>query len=334
MNLASPPSHEPLILQAWSLEKGQVKPITEEGRLVAQLEASSPAWVHLSAKQYAPAQQWLSHRAGYLSEALQQALLEPETRPRMVEHDDGVLLILRGVNLNPDSRPEDMVSIRLYVDASRVISLQRRNLNAVQDVAERLMHANHHEGGAGMLVCYLSDALLSRMEPVIQRLNDAVDDLEERVMLAEKGRDIRNALIQHRRQAITLRRYLTPQREALNRLKIHKAKWLKDHHKIELQEQTDRLLRYLEDLEELRERTQIIQDELMNALSEQMNRVMYLLSIISTVFLPLSFATGLFGMNVAGLPWLEDSHGFAYVCLIMAGVALCLLTLFRLRKWL
>jgi len=102
----------------------------------------------------------------------------------------------------------------------------------------------------------------------------------------------------------------------------------------ELQEQTDRIIRYVEDLDLVRERCLVLQEELMNRIAQEQNARMYVLSIVAAVFLPISFVTGLFGMNVAGLPGAETPTAFALVAgtmLVMAGGSLAY---FKLKKWL
>ena len=136
-----------------------------------------------------------------------------------------------------------------------------------------------------------------------------------------------------RREAIGLRRHLAPQRDALARLQQEDQPWLDASHRMRLRETADRVLRIVEELDELRERAAIIQDELMNRLSEQMNRTMYVLTVVASILLPLSFITGLLGINVGGIPLAENHLGFAIIVAILAIVGTLQILIFRRLKW-
>ena len=180
-------------------------------------------WVHLDGTADAAAR-WLTDESG-LPETVPPALLAEETRPRTNVIGDGVVVNLRGVNLNPGADPEDMVSIRLWVDGDRVISTRIRRLMSMSDVVAAL--DREPLDGSGDLLARLADALVSRVNDVIDDLDERVASLEERV-LREPDRSMRATLGDLRREAISLRRYLAPQREALGRLQGERLSWLTD----------------------------------------------------------------------------------------------------------
>jgi zinc transporter len=170
------------------------------------------------------------------------------------------------------------------------------------------------------------------MAPVIDELDDITDGLEDELLTGE-SREIRHGLRDARRTAIALRRYLAPQRDAMARLQTEDAPWLDGRQKARLREVTDRVQRYVEDLDEVRERAAVVQDELMNRLSEQMNRNMYLLSVVAAIMLPLGFLTGLLGINVGGIPGADSSIGFMIVCALLAGIGIVEVLLVRRLYW-
>ena len=95
---------------------------------------------------------------------------------------------------------------------------------------------------------------------------------------------------------------------------------------------SDRLLRFVEDLDAVRDRAAVTQEELSARLAESMNRTMYVLSIVTAIFLPLGLLTGLLGVNVGGMPGEESEQAFAYVCVLMGVMALGLWALFRSKR--
>jgi zinc transporter len=136
-----------------------------------------------------------------------------------------------------------------------------------------------------------------------------------------------------RRQSISFRRYLAPQREAFNRLYNEKTSWLNDMDRLQLREIADRTTRFVEDLDEVRDRAAVTHEELGSRLAEQLNKRMYVLSIVAAIFLPLGFVTGLLGINVGGIPGAENKSAFLVVCAMLGVVALGIGVLFKFKKW-
>ena len=259
------------------------------------------------------------------------ALLAEESRPRVTAFDDGLLISLRGVNLNPGADPEDMVSLRIWVDKSRVITTRRRKLLSVADLSTAIEMGTGPRT-AGEFLEDVADRLMSRMGGVIDDLEDKVAELEEAVLTAE-SHELRPKLASIRRDAINLRRYMAPQREAIARLQSEKISWLTDEDRVRLREVYDHLTRYLEDLDAARERAAVTHEELVSRLSEQMDNRMYVLSIVAAIFLPLGFLTGLLGINVGGIPGAEYKAAFAIFCMMLGAIVIIQLIIFRKKKW-
>jgi zinc transporter len=231
------------------------------------------------------------------------------------------------VNLNVGADPEDMVSIRVWVDAGRVISLRNRRLMAVQDLRDAIEKGDV-PATPGALLIDIAAYMIDRMGPVLADLNDAVDELEEEVLEAP-GRELRTKLSKIRRQAISLRRFLAPLREVLTRLYTDRTPLFDDMRRSHLREIADRLTRYIEELDSARDRAAITQEELAGRMADEMNKNMYVLSIVAGIFLPLGLLTGLMGINVGGMPGTQSNWGFAIVCIILVGLAVIVLWLFR-----
>lgn len=318
------------ITEAWALDGHG------GGRKLAGTEAAPQGqetqgweWLHLNYSEPS-VQDWMSVHSG-LSDLTVEALLQQETRPRCVVADQGLMLFLRGVNLNPGSDPDDMVSIRIWLDAQRVISLGMRHLLSIDDVVSAIKRGSAPRSPGEFIAMFLN-ALLDRASKVIDDLATIVDELDDSV-LEVSSEDQRATLLEIRRQVITLRRFLAPQREALNRLIGERTTVLTDENRLHIREEADRLTRFIEDLDEARERTSVIHESLVSRLAELTNKRMYVLSVIAAIFLPLSFVTGLLGINVGGIPGAESPSGFLIVLIIMAVIAGGLWAYFRWRRW-
>jgi len=318
------------VIHACTIEgDGNGKPL-EGGDISKFTKDDALSWIHLDAGT-PKARTWLEQELTYLDHIIIDALVAEETRPRILEFEEGALLILRGVNLNENAQAEDMVSIRLWIDQHRIISIQRRPLKAVKDIQERLI-AGKGPKNAGDFIAALSSRLFERMEPVFSELYEKLDDVEERVMEVPDTKE-RQEISSIRKQAIMFRRYIAPQRDVIAHLRTSEQSWLDQMHKRRLQESLDRVVRYIEDLDTIRERAQIVKDELANALADRMNKNMYVLSVIAAIFLPLGFFTGLMGINIGGMPGVENANAFW----IFSGMLIVVVTLqtwlFKKLKW-
>jgi zinc transporter len=286
-------------------------------------------WLHFDFEE-PETQYWLENLSG-LNDIAFHALTNPETRPRAVNRGDNLLLTLRGLNLSPGENPDDMVSLRIWTNGSKVISTRRRPLLSTQDIREDLNAGNGPRNATELLVAW-TDRITWRMNDTVENFDDQVLALEDRVLGAEiEG--IRPALARLRKQTISIRRYLAPQREAMNRLVNENLSWLDDMNRLRLREINDRLIRHIEDIDEVRERAAMAQEELLSRISEQMNQRSYLFTVVATIFLPLGFFTGLMGINVGGMPGVEDNDAFWVVVMMCIGVVVVLALLLRWKRW-
>ena len=146
------------VLLSYSLDGSGGGAALHDGAVSRLLKDDQLAWVHLNAD-HPDTAAWLQCEVGYLNDFVVNALLADETRPRILPVGEGVLLILRGVNLNENASPEDMVSIRLWIDPHRIISLQRRKLKAVSDLAANIEAGQGPVDCAGFIAMLLSPLL-------------------------------------------------------------------------------------------------------------------------------------------------------------------------------
>ena len=202
-------------------------------------------------------QNWLATQSG-LSEVTVAALIQTETRPRVVVADAGLMLFLRAVNLNPGAEPDDMVSARLWLGEQRVISLRQRRLMSVDDLRAAI-EAGTGPRNSGEFLVMLVDGVLERIDHVVEVVDENIDALEvtpASVPFPEQ----RGQLAEIRRQAIALRRFLAPQREALNRLAADTSAILGEQERLRLREEYDRQTRVVEELDAVRERAALAQE--------------------------------------------------------------------------
>lgn len=286
-------------------------------------------WVHLD-RLVEPARAWMLNESG-ISQVVSETLLADETRPRILADDDALIVILRGVNLNPGADPEDMVSVRCHLDANRIITLRHDRLMAINDLREAI-DRGAGPNTPGEFLVGMADGLIDRMGPVISDIDEVLDELEDEVQQMASPA-VRNRLRRARQSSIMLRRYLAPQRDAMSRLQAERLDWLSDLDRALLREIADRTTRYVEDLEAARERAAAVQEEFNYQVSERMNRTMYVLTVVAAILLPPSLIAGVLGINVGGMPGVDSGAAFWIVVALIVVLGVVEYLFLRRLRW-
>ncbi|WP_421791493.1 zinc transporter ZntB [Hyphobacterium sp.] len=270
---------------------------------------------------------WIEQRVDAVTAT---SLTRQDTRPSLSPMDNGSIIILRGVNLNPESDPEDMVSVRLWVSERLIISTRLRKLMAITAIREQI-ESGHPPRSPGEFITRLANGLTERMDPVVAELSDRIDALEEESV--DRAAGLRSALADIRRTVIALRRYVAPQRDVLYRLASDGFGLFDRKIQLRLRETSEQVTRLVEELDAVRERCGILNDQLVDKRAEEMNTNMMVLSVVAAIFLPLGFLTGLLGINVGGMPGANFAWAFYIVCALCVAIGLGLTWYFRAKKW-
>jgi len=274
-------------------------------------------WVHLSA-QNEEAEAWLAGEAG-LPDYVVDGLIAVETRPRCTVMPEGALLNLRGRSNDPVAG-DLLASVRIFAHQGRVYSVTRRPLSALDTVRETI--AKGAIADPGDLIAEFAAAITEELDPVVATLGDELDDCESQID-APAALDLRRTVNRVRSEAIGYRRFLFPQRAALEKLATLDADWLHEDDRLHLNAAADRAARMAEEVEAIRERAGLMHETLTDLRAELLDQRSLTIAIVAMVFLPLTFLTGLLGMNVEGIPFSHEPWAFAAVvvaCLAMGGV--------------
>lgn len=270
----------------------------------------------------------------HLDQTVVEALIDEDTRPRFFAHNDGLVIILRGVNLNKGSDPEDMISLRIWLDEQKIITLSHRKIKAIADVINSF---EENRGPNSTIQCFLNiaDKLSEDIEIAVADITEDTNDLEEEVIDIDNLKDfqLRARLSDLRRKIIAIRRYIAPQREMLTNLQANHTPLLSAKNKLELREINNRIIKLIEDLDYCKDHLAISHEELQSKISISMSKIMYMISIVTMIFLPLSLITGLLGINVKGIPLAEENYGFLAVCIILLTICGVLIALMKKLRW-
>ncbi|MCQ1778166.1 zinc transporter ZntB [Neorhizobium galegae] len=295
-------------------------------------------WLHFERDHPATAE-WINTNGGF-DPLVAEALLAEDSRPRVEPLGDGLLIILRGVCAAPPEEAEknsdeiDLVPLHIWVDEHRLVTLRDSGhyITALRDIRRALDHGKGPRQ-AGELLALVSDKLVRDLEPVLDDMDEEVDELDELIFKGEAG-EVRQRLKLLRRRAVQLRRYLAPQRDALNRIEHDDAPWLRERDKLRFREVIDKLMRFIEYLDAIRDRTGILHDDLSTVIGERIARNSNRLAALAALLLPPSVVAGLFGMNVGGIPGVNDTWAFLMIVALVIVISAGTLWILKRIEWL
>ena len=286
-------------------------------------------WTHLSLGEN-EVRAWLTGRAD-LAPFIVDALTATETRPRCDAASDGAVINLRGLSSGSDQPGDSLASIRMFVSAGRVWSVSRQPLDAIERVCATVRAGRVLDPGD--LVTEIALAITDELDPMVADLGDQLDDCEESLE-ATQAFALRRSVNRVRVEAIGYRRFVLPQRQALEKLANLPAAWLSEEDRLHLASAADRAARMAEELEAIRERAALVHETLTDLRAEQLDQRSLVIAIAAMVFLPLTFLTGLLGMNVEGIPYAQEPWAFWGVVGVCAIMACAIAAYFIRQHWL
>jgi zinc transporter len=295
---------------------------------VAEIAQGKLIWLHFNLTDVR-AREWIT-KSGFLPEKAAAFLLSTDSRIRLDRLDEGIVGVLGDLHHDFDLDPESLGLIRLFADAGVLVTGRRHPLMAV-DRLRREAIAGVNITSPISLLAHLLSHLAESFETIISGLGDQVDDIEDRI-LAGRFHSEGGGLAGVRRLMSRLRRHLNAERHELTDILTQLPPWCTETDEADLRRAVARLEAFGQDLDLLYERGRALQEEIASRRGEATNRNLYVLSIVTTIFLPMTLITGLFGINVGGMPWLESHLGFWWVVFGMFATAIVTFLILHWRR--
>ena len=308
--------------------KGGAKKVPLQKKLV---DEKRPLWIHLDDE----ASEKLDHyKTQKVSAPIVEHLSNTETTPRCVRYKNGLLVTLRGLNVNKNA-DDDMVAVHIWLTKNRLITVADQPVAAVAEVLDLL---RRKRGPKNIPTCFtlLARHMIQKIKASLADIAEQADDLEDRV-IEEVGirqdKKLREDLSHLRHLIVSFRRFLAPQQEIMQTLeKIHLALFSEED-KSHLHTLAHDLAVAVEKLNFARDHSSVTQDQLDAKTNTNISQIMYLMSMIMVIFTPLSFVTGLLGANIGGIPFSENPYGFVLICFILAGFLVCQVLFIKKMHW-
>ncbi|MBX7536052.1 zinc transporter ZntB [Qipengyuania sp. GH1] len=324
-------THTPLLFGRVLDGQGGARPIGwEEAQNWQPAAPGEVLWVHLC-RNRPGVQQWLENEL-HVPEPTAELLTSDQTRPRAFVEGETLVGTLRGINFNPGAEPEDMISMQLWCDGNRLVTLRRHPLQTPREIVA-MLDRGIGPPDAGATITLLAELLITRMSQAIVDMNQVLDDLEDDDP-DEHAEEMLKRISTIRRNCLGLKRHMAPQHEALEQISRDAPYWFEDHDRREIAESIARLRRYLDDIDISKESAVVLQDELRARSLASSEHATYMLTIVAGIFLPLSFLTGLLGINVGGMPGMDDPDAFWGVVALCGFLFIALIVVFRRLRWL
>ncbi len=266
-------------------------------------------------------------------------VLNTEQRPKVDPYPNFVYIVLKIMRLESKAKATglslDVEQISLFLTNQTVITFQERFGDIFDGVRRRIQggRPNLRERGPDYLVYTLVDAVVDGYFIVLEQLGETIEAVEDGLIQGELEEAF--PALQHlRRMMLMIRRSVWPLREVINTLMRDDNEWMKPETRLYLRDVYDHTIHILDTVETYRELVAGLVDLYLNAVSNRLNEIMKVLTIIATIFIPLTFITGVYGMNFRYMPELSLRWGYYAVWGVMLLIAVGLLIYFRRRRWL
>ncbi len=305
-------------------------------QLQAYLDQATVTWISVNGFGDTKTIKHIGELFGFHPLALED-VINVHQRAKVEPYGEHLFIVTRLVAMTAEHLESEQISI--FLGKNFVVTFQQRSGDSFDPLRERIRTGGGRirEAGADYLAYALIDAVVDSYFPVVERFADRLDDLDEEVAtgqspsVTERIHDVRNDLL-------LLRRSVWPHRDALNELVRDQHPVIADETCLFLRDCYDHTVQLIELLEVYREMCADLRDYYLSLVSNRMNDVMKVLTIIATIFIPLSFVAGLYGMNFntalpGNMPELNWPYGYVAAISVMASIAFGMLIYFWRRGW-
>lgn len=299
---------------------------------IVQNSSDVVQWLNIDSPQYSKLLEEIQEKAN-INPLILEDIVNTHQRPKFEDWDDAIFVVLKMIYFNQDNELE-LEQVSFILKKNILISIQEKPGDVFNIVRNRIANnkGKVRKFGADYLLYALLDSIVDRYFAVIDDLNNIIEDLELEIYDDPNQENLLD--VQNLKQDLSFtRRYISPVREVVQSMMKSESSLLNEEIYIYLQDLHDHCLQVNDSMEMLKELTNSVVEICNTSLSNRMNDVMKVLTIISTIFIPLSFLAGLYGMNFTHMPELSYPYAYPILLGIMVIVAAGMLYFFKRRNW-
>ncbi|TVR76132.1 MAG: magnesium and cobalt transport protein CorA [Chitinophagaceae bacterium] len=262
-------------------------------------------------------------------------ILSINQRPKQEDYKSYLFIVLKMISLDKDNQELDPEQVSLLLKENHLVTFQEKSGDVFQHVRKRI-----HEGKGNIrkkqtdyLMYALLDAIVDYYYVILEHYGEKIDEIESQ-LLDNSEKNIMHQIHHVRKEILFIRRSVYPLREMIHQLQQYETEFIKSENKVFLRDLYDHTIQIIETIEVFRDMASGLLDIYMNTLSHRMNAIMKTLTIIATIFIPLTFIVGIYGMNFEYMPELAWRWAYFAILGFMTLVVMGMLFYFRKRKWL
>jgi len=255
-------------------------------------------------------------------------------RPKIEEQETYVVIITHMMSMN-DEYEIDSEQISIVLGKNFVLTFQEKPGDVFEPLRQRIQKSKgvFRKSGADYLAYALADRVIDQYFPILEKYGDYLEEIEE-ALIENPSREILGEIYHARRQLLGLRRAIWPQREIFSSILRDEFKGIKSSTRTYFRDVYDHVIEVIDVVENYRELGSGFMDVYLSSISNKLNDVMKVLTVISTIFMPLTFLAGIYGMNFKYMPELEYQYSYPLLLVVMAVLGIGMFIGFKRKGWL
>ena len=261
-------------------------------------------------------------------------ILNPNQRSKFEDYEDFIFIVIKRLFYNDIENDFDNEQISLILGENYVISFQEHESEIFNPILDRIKipKGKVRMMGADYLIYTLIDVTIDNYFIVLELIGEMIENIEDELIQNPK-RETLQAVYNLKRKTIDFRKLIWPMREVINQLQREQSKLIRDELQIYLRDIYDHIFRITDLLENYRDIIFGMLDMYLSSVSNRMNEIMKVLTIISTIFMPLSFLAGFYGMNFLYMPELSNLFAYPILIIVMSSITAVMIYFFKRKKW-
>ncbi|PRR79682.1 Magnesium transport protein CorA [Clostridium liquoris] len=262
-------------------------------------------------------------------------ILNTTQRPKIDIDNNYIFIVIKMLYYNKDIKEIESEQVSIIILKNYILSFQEFQGDIFDDLRRRLEYnkSNIRSKGTDYLAYSLIDTIVDSYFDIIENIGDSIDEIED-ILMSNPSNEILNDIYKFKRELIFLRNSVWPLREVLGKLVKSEYELIDDKTVMYLRDVYDHTIQVVDIIETYRDILSGMLDTYLSSISNKTNEVMKILTIFSTIFIPLSFLTGIYGMNFDYIPELKFKYGYLVFWIITIFCILVMLNYFRRKKWL
>jgi magnesium transporter len=266
---------------------------------------------------------------------IQEDIVNTMQRPKVEEYQDHVFFVLKMITYNEESGDVEIEQVSIILGESYMVSFQEHAGDCLDAVRQRIREGKGivRRMGADYLAYTLIDTVVDGYFTALERIGDRVEDIEDELVV-DPSMETLHDIYDMKRNMIAIRKSVWPLREVINRLDKLGSRMFSENTGVYIRDVYDHTIQVIDAVETYRDLLSGMLDIYLSSISNKMNQIMQVLTIIGTIFIPLTFLAGIYGMNFTYMPELGWRNAYPALWLIMIAITAVMILFFRRRRWL